>query len=183
MADYPVAGQLPLTIWTGGRYGIAAGARGTQGTSGGFVSVAWGTASLAFYTPMHIPFSYPVKNLFWYNFATLSGTVDAGVYNDDLTRVCSTGAITQAGATALQFNVPVTEVILQPGNYYFALVSSSATATLASMNSGSATHNRELGCFQQASSSPLPASAVITATATARIPLIGITYKTGTPTF
>lgn len=161
----------------------ALGMRGVVASAGNFVSVAWSTANLAFYAPMQIPFNYPVKNMFWYNGATIAGNVDCGVFTHDLTKICSVGSTAQSGATALQFAAPTSEVILTPGNYYFALVSSSTTATFFTNNLGTATRHRYVGEFQQASALPLPAAATIAATATARIPLIGITYKTGTPSF
>lgn len=184
MADYPTAVQPPLTVWTGSRYGIMTnGVSREQGGGALFASTAWGTANLAIFVPIEIPFSYPVKNLFWYNGATVAGNIDCGVYNDDLARVCSCGSVAQAGVTALQFQVPTTEVLLVPGSYYLAVTSSSTTATLHCQTAGTAVTNRELGLFQQLTALPLPAAATIAAAGQARIPLIGITNKTGTPSF
>lgn len=177
-----VSSGLPVTVWTGGLTGSLVGTRSTAGgTTGGFVSTAWATANVAYYLPMWLPFRYPVRNLFVYNFATVNGNVDVGIYNSDLAKLTPAVTTAQAGASGLQFFA--VDVVLDPGQYYFAMSSSSTTATFGSAGLGSATRQRYFGVLQQATAHPLPVTATPAAVSTARFPLIGATYQTGTPNF
>lgn len=182
MGEFPDNPALPLTIWTGdARHGIGAGSRAIMAGSGGFSSVGWTTANQAIYAPIVVPYPYPVRNMFVYNYATVAGNCDVGIYNDDLTLIVSAGSTVQAGASALQFFA--VDLTLNPGCYYLGLSSNSTTATFAAMVSGTATRHRYLGILQQATAFPLPATITPVAIAVARIPAIGLTWVSGTPTF
>jgi len=184
MGDFPTTPQLPLTIWTFSRYSLLIGNRGIEAASGALASTAWGTANLGIFVPFELPMAYPVKNLFWMNGGVQSGNIDVGVYNDDLSRVCSTGSVAAGTIAVLQFAAPTADVVLTPGNYYWGVSMSSTTGTIFCQTTGTAAHNREMGLFQMASAGPpLPAAATITAAGQARVPVLGMTYKTGTPTF
>lgn len=173
---------LPQTIWTGGRFSLCVGSRATAAGSGQFVSTAWGTANLAIAIPVFLPFRYPVRNLFVYNFATVAGNVDAGIYNKDLVLIASAGTTLMAGATGLQFFPK--DITLEPGTYYLAMSSSSTTATFAcNVGLGTATRERYLGMLQMATALPLPATLTAAAVANARVPLIGMSKQSGTPNF
>lgn len=176
MTDFNQPIALPRTIWTGSLDGLGVGTRAPLAGSAQFASVAWGTANLAILVPIFVRFRYPVRNLFVYNFATVAGNVDVGIYTDDLARLFSTGSTAQAGASAMQFFAA--DLILTPGMYYLAMASSSTTATYAAAAVGTATRERYLGLLQQATALPLPASITPAAVANARIPLIGITPMT-----
>jgi hypothetical protein len=184
MGDYPNTTQLPLTIWTFSRYSLLIGNRGIQGASGALASLAWGTANLGIFVPFELPMAYPVKNLFWQNGGVQSGNIDVGVYSDDLTRICSTGSVACGAITTVQFAPPTADVILTPGNYYWGVSMSSTTGTIYCQTTGNVAHCREMGLFQMAAAGPpLPAAATIAAIGSARVPALGMTYKTGTPTF
>jgi hypothetical protein len=135
------------------------------------------------YVPFFIPFRYPVRNLFVYNFATVNGNHDVGIYNDEFKLLTSTGAVAQAGTSTIQFHAK--DIILEPGQYYFALSSSSTTATYATMQSGTITRHRYLGIMQQLTAHPLPASATPTALSAGNVKVtaMGFTFMTGTPSF
>lgn len=179
--DFPNAQGLPITVWTGGPYGVNVGARAIANGSAAFVSTAWATANLAIYVPIFLPFRYPVRNLFCYNFATLGGNVDVRVYNSEYVALTASVATAQAGASGLQFFAA--DVVLAPGQYYLGLSSSSTTATFACAAVGTATRERYMGLTQQATAHPLPSPATPATVANARIPAIGMTYLTGTPAF
>jgi hypothetical protein len=182
VSDFPAQQVLPVTVWTSGRYGVGGSiVREVMAGSAQLTSTAWGTANLAIYSPIWLPFRYPARNFFVYNGATLGGNLDVGIYNQDGTLIWSAGSTAQAGTSALQFFAK--DILLEPGCYFLALSSNSTTATYFCNGSGSATKNRELGVLQQTSAFALPATATFAAAAQARIPLIGFTWQSGTPTF
>ena len=178
MGDWPPDLAVPVTIWTGSIYGLNVGARDAAAGGVGWTSPAWGTANLAQFVPMQLPFRYPVRKMFTFNGSPVGGSVDLGIYSEDLVKVYSSGTVTQAGTNTLQF-VPAAgtiDVILDPGVYYFAMASTSTTGTVGAQALGTATRQRYLGMFEQLTAFPLPAVATPAAVATqARIPLIGIT--------
>jgi hypothetical protein len=179
--DFPNVGSLPVTVWTGGRYGPFVAQREVLVGASQYVSAAWGTANLACYQPIWLPMRYPVKNMFVYNFATVAGNVDIGIYNKEGARLASAGTTAMAGASTMQFFAA--DLILDPGQYYLAFVSSSTTATFACCNPGTATRARYLGLLGQATALPLPANATFAANTINRYPAVGITYLSGTPSF
>lgn len=180
--DFAATMPVPVTVSTVGLYSQGVGVRAVAGGSSGVVSTAWGTANLAIYTPIYIPFRYPVRNLFVFNFATVNGNVDVRIYNKDYVAVTPSVNTAQAGATALQFFA--VDVVLDPGQYYLGISSSSTTATVGTHGSVTATRARYLGLTQQATANPLPATATPAAMATlAKIPCIGMTFLSGTPAF
>lgn len=179
--DFAGSLPVPVTIWTGGLYGLGVGTRGVNAGSGSVVSNAWGTANLALYCPIYIPFRYPVRNLFVYNFATLGGNVDVRIYNKDYVALTASVATAQAGASALQFFAA--DITLDPGQYYLGMSSSSTTATYGAVGSATATRWRYQGITQEATAHPLPNTATPALLATARLPAIGMTFLSGTPAF
>jgi hypothetical protein len=173
--DFSQGGAVPVTVHTGST-------RATSAGSNPFASNAWGTANLAIYCPIILPFRYPVRNLFVYNFATVNGNVDVGIYSEDFVRLTPSVATTQTGASALQFFA--VDILLRPGQYYLAMSSSSTTGTYAIAPIGSATRQRYFGLLQQGTAYPLPAAATPAVKSTnAFIPGIGMTYLSGTPAF
>lgn len=177
MSDFPEQPITPVTVWAGdSRHGIAVGTRAMTAGGAQFASTAWGTANLAIFTPILLPYRYLVRNLFVYNFATVAGNVDIGVYSDDLTAIFTKGSTAMAGASAMQFFS--CDLILDPGCYYIGFVSSSTTATFGAAAIGSATRERYMGLLQQASALPLPSVITPAAVANARIPQVGMTWLT-----
>lgn len=78
--------------------------------------------------PFRLSEPYQLTWIWWINGATINGNVDAGIYDEGLATVLtSTGSTAQSGATALQ--TVASTARLAPGRYYFAISSSSATAT------------------------------------------------------
>lgn len=183
MADWPTQRSLPLTVHTLGMYGVG-GATGRPVSTGmQLVSTAWGTANLAIYVPIWLPFRYPVWNLFVYNFATVAGNLDVGIYNEDGVKYVSSGSTAQAGASGLQFFSITGGIVLDPGQYFLAMSTNSTTATYACAVNGTAPHLRYLGLLQQTTAFALPATATFALMATLRVPLIGLTRVSGTPSF
>src|SRR4051812_6304138 len=112
MSDWPADVAPPLTIWTGSKYSMGTGSRDLTGSTPTWASISWTTANLAQYIPVVLPFRYPVRRFFIYNFANLNGNVEFGIYSEDFAKVASSGNITQANLSNLQF--ATVDVLLDP---------------------------------------------------------------------
>lgn len=102
-----------------------------QGGPAAWVSNAWPAANRGLYIPFDLQVPFIVKQIAWYNAATVAGNVDAGIYDIFGNKIISTGSTAMAGASALQI-VDITDTELNPANYYMAMVSDSGTATFFS---------------------------------------------------
>jgi hypothetical protein len=158
MSDFPQdgGGVLPLHLSSLSQWGIGHEVR----VVGGGVSpgaIVW-TANQAVYMPIAIPWSYPVRRVWWVNGSTVTSTnVDFGIYSLGGKKIFSTGSTTQVGASLPQYVTPATPFVLAAGSYYFAWVCDNTTARgwgLAPASAGSL-----CGCQSQATALPLPASA------------------------
>lgn len=126
------------------------------------VSGAWPAANLALFFPFVLQGPAVCQGFWWMNGGTASGNVDVGIYDYALNKAGSTGATVQAGTNALQAAAPAGGIFQLPaGRYYLAVAASSATATLI-RQAPSQQAMRMLGCFQQATAAPLPASGAVT---------------------
>lgn len=123
------------------------------------------SAARAVYMPLLVASPYVVRRVWWVNGDTVSGgsTIECGVYADAGYKPGAklvSGSATQGSATQVQF-VDVTDTVLPPGLYWLALVSSLATNTtlFGTTISGGYSVWDGPNRFQQASASPLPATA------------------------
>lgn len=128
-----------------------------SGAAGGAWSSPAGTTGLALYFPFQLPAATVATQMWWHNGSSVAGNIDAGIYDAEGTRLVSTGAVAQSGASAVQL-ADITDTALIPGAYYFALSTSSTGQIYAlSLNRGV---SRLAGILQQtASAHPLPATA------------------------
>lgn len=137
-------------------------------------SVVWPTANLAQFIPFSLKYPISVLSLFVLNGATATGNFDIGIYTNDGTRITSLGSTGQSGTNTVQ-NVSITPVTIGPGNFYLALVLSSASGTVFSNTVGSSTFiAQSMGLYSQASALPLPASATFATATLSRIPVFGL---------
>lgn len=134
------------------------------------------TANQAFYVPVEIPWRFPVRRVFWINGSTVSTNADFGIYTLDGARLYSTGSTVQSGASVWQY-VAANDLILDPGAYYFALVSSGTTNAFTGTSTVDVLTGRIQGIRQQASALPLPASATFAQWATTGLPICGISRQ------
>ena len=142
-------------------------------------SGALGLSNNAFYFSFSIPAPITVAKMFIYNGATVAGTIDMGIYTDDYTRIVSSGAITQAGVSALQ-EFDVTDTWLDKGRYYFAFAQSLNTATFFQTAQVGNTENKLFGVMMQSAANPLPAVATPVALTSSiwGIPILGLSTRT-----
>lgn len=143
----------------------------------GLVSVTWVTANMAVFVPFALEVPITAKQMFLLNGATASGNVDVGIYTADGIRLVSIGSTAQAGINDLQaFNI--TDTILGPGRYYFAVAMDGTAGTILGA-SASATLARAMGYQQMATAFPLPATATFaTGSASANLgAVVGLTQR------
>lgn len=135
-------------------------------------SAAYGVANEAVFTPLVLPWPVRVKRLFTINGATANGSLDVGIYSAGGARIISSGSAAQSGTNAPQF-FDVTDFVLGPGSYYFAVVFNSTTATLF-RGSAVVARVRQMGLAKMASAFPLPATATFAVPTVAFTPLMGM---------
>lgn len=141
-------------------------------------SAAWPTANKAFFYPFLVEESgFTIAQLGWVNGTAVSGNVDAGVYDLNGNRKISTGSTAQSGTTAIQL-VDVADTGIDPGIYFIALVLDNTTGTVhRTSNPTNALWHRTMGCFEAATSFPLPSSVSKTAIATNTVPMVFLTRR------
>lgn len=137
-------------------------------------SATWGSANLAKYYPVTIPFAYNVRRVFWVNGSGV-GNRDFGIYTKDGVKIYSTGSTAVSPASGVQYVAVATPFKLLPGDYYFAWVSDTSTNGCWGQ-AAAAEQLRFAGIFQQATALPLPATATFALAATAGINLCGVTW-------
>lgn len=179
--DFPNPAVLPQLLTSYQRYGIGSGARAVTSGTTNVASQAWGTANLCLFVPFRIPFRYPVRKMFWYNFATVAGNVEAAICSDEYVKLWTTGAVAQAGASQIQYAALTSDALLEPGEYRLMMASSSTTATFGTAGGSTAANCRMLGVTQFAAAS-LPVGAITPAATTInRLPFLGLTWRNDTP--
>ena len=176
MTDFPKEGVLPLFVSTFSRWS-GAWDLPRLGSAVNVASLTWPVANSAFYVPVFLPFSYPVRRVFWVNGSSVTSvSMDFGIYTADGTRLYSTGSTAESAINVPQYTTP-TNFLLAPGAYYFALSCTSITANRGGQGSVAATvpRLRLAGLLQQASVATLPATMTGASVANACLPLCGIT--------
>lgn len=174
MSDWPRNPLGPSPIGAFSTYGEGSGVVdflqnfGQQMQSAG----SWPTANLAVFVPVVVGTHITVYQLGWQNAGTLSGNVDAGIYDKSRTKLVSTGSTAQAGANAFQL-VDIADTVLPRGVYYLALAVDNLTAQfMFPGGSFQAGNYRGCGCGEQASAFPLPGTATITGINSNRVPVV-----------
>lgn len=145
-------------------------------------STAWGTTNtLAIGFPLVLPVAYTVASIGWANAATITGTVDAGVYDEAGNRIFSArnkngdANINHAGVSAVQsFAINQT---LSPGRYYMFLTLSGTTATVLAQPTTVA-KGRGVGLVQATVTTAILASTLTFAVFNQTfVPFVGITNR------
>jgi len=134
------------------------------------------SANLAVYMPITLAAPCVIRRIWWANGATAAGNVDCGLYYDSGSRspgakVISSTSTAQSGANAVQF-VDVTDTAIAPGLYWVAITSDSASTTFF-RSALTAAAMDVAQRMQEASASPLPATATPVASTGTNIYLCG----------
>lgn len=96
-------------------------------------STAWPGNNWAIWVPFIVTEPIRIQNMWWWNGASVSGNVDAGIYfangnSQTITKMVTTGTIAQSGTSVIQ-NSATIDITLGPGLFYMALASSTTAAT------------------------------------------------------
>lgn len=147
----------------------------TEGTDYG-VGAGWPAANRAILIPFDISESYTVKKLGWINGATVSGNVDVGIYDTNLTRLVSAGSTAQGSISVVQ-EVDVTDTTLPPGSYYMAMAMDNTTGRVL-RSVANHLDTASVGVAQMAAAFPLPATATLAEPVNDYTPLIAVSSRT-----
>ena len=137
-------------------------------------SITW-VANLAIYTPVEIPYWYPVRRVYWVNGSVVGSSTCFAIYSANGTRIYTTGSVVTAGASAPQYVTP-TEFWLPPGRYYFGVSNSGTTNTMWGSTAINFIGLRLGGLQQEAAALPLPALWTPAACANSLLPMCGVTW-------
>lgn len=176
MADFPGGRTIvpnatiaPYQACTTLNAGIATAGSGT-----------WVTQNLAIYIPFFIEFPVTAVKMTWINGATVNGNIDVGIYDQYGSRLVSKGSTAQSGTSALQ-TADITDTLLNPGNYFMAMCSDSATATVQRWSGMGTAFCQACGVQQQdltGSAPTLPATATFANPANGFVPYLAIDLNT-----
>jgi hypothetical protein len=144
-----------------------------------FQSLAWPTTNLAVFIPFTVGDLVIPQKMTWFNGNTVSGNVDAGLYDANGVRLYSTGSIAASGTNVYQYGSAISGVILVPGKpYYLAMAADNTTYTNRAHNfhtTATAAVRALSGIMQQTSAFALPATATFAAYGSDFIPMVGFT--------
>src|SRR5262245_10538371 len=127
-------------------------------------STAWPLANRAFYYPVRVRETWACSALWWVNGSTASGSVDAGIYDDQGNLLVSAGSKTPTGTLTPQTVAVSPAVVIPAGNVYFALAASSTATTFAGPG-GAISMAPTWGIYTQTSAFALPSTATFASTA------------------
>jgi hypothetical protein len=174
MPDFPVLRNIdPIVLSPAApqSLGYALNAMGL-----GAASVTWPTANKALTVPFSVFSPITIVKMFVINGAAVSGNIDVGIYSKASQKLVSSGSTAQAGTSAIQeFNI--TDTLLMPGMYFFAVALDNTTGTLEMWNPNAAI-GKSLGVFEQSSAFPLPSTLTLVTNTAARIPCVFATQRT-----
>jgi hypothetical protein len=85
------------------------------------------SANYAIFSPVVVPQTVTVYQMAWGN-GVPSGNVDVGIYDIAGNRLVSSGSTAGAGSSTTQA-VDITDTVLNPGIYFFAIACDNTTAT------------------------------------------------------
>lgn len=136
----------------------------------------WTTASLITYVPLIVPADVIFVKAWVLLAVGSAGNYDLGLYHPNGTRLVSIGS-TATTATAGLFEHDITDTPVARGIYYAAMVCDDANCeVVGNLNANAA---QAEGCFNQASTFPLPATATFACSNTTLVvPTMGFSTRT-----
>lgn len=123
-----------------------------------FAGGTWPTANLAILIPFSLPTAGTIQHMAWLNGGAVSGNVDAGIYNEDGTKVVTTGSVAQAGISLIQI-ASVSGTALVAGSYFLVLCVDNTTAQMQRTSLGNGFLQ---SCGVQQASAAVPMGATLT---------------------
>lgn len=178
MSDFPKVLQMPSSVISPWTYeSIAAGLRNGSYSSNSTAQL-WSGANTAVLVPFRVAVPTIIKQLFWVNGATVgTDSRDIGIYTSQGGLITSAGGTLTSGASAPQV-INITDVTLNLGLYYMALVQNGTTDNLLTALPANPI-GKAFGAYYVPTSYPLPSTVTLTlaGAATAILPFIGLTTQ------
>ncbi len=132
------------------------------------------TQNFSYFYPFTLTTGRTYTGVIWMNGATVNGNIIAAVYSLDLTTALATIALTaQSGTTAPQQVAFTTPLALAPGQYWLAVGTDSATATMV-CKVPTASVLRANGCRIWGNVVLTGSAVAATGMSQSRVPLIGL---------
>ena len=156
---------------------VAGGAGGRFVSTTTSASTLWPTANLAIYVPVEIPETTTYVKAWVINGTVAAGNVDIGLYDEGWVLKASTGATLVAGTSAME-EIDLTDFTVTAGRYYLGISCSLNTNTVFAQTAAVAGKLAALGCAQEASAHPLPATATPVLMAQTIYPEFGFARRT-----
>lgn len=143
--------------------------------NGSWGSNLWATANKARYFFISVQETFDIRVFAWLNGGTVNGNVDAGLYDINFNLVVSTGSTAMAGASQVQKVTLGSVTSINPGGYYLAFASSSATNSFFVQNLANLNSAEQYNAFEQLTAFPLPATmAPVSQTANFFLPTVSM---------
>lgn len=139
-------------------------------------STVWPAANRAIFVPFLVFARLTLVKLVVFNGSVASGNVDVGVYDATGNLLVSSGSTAQVGTSAAQV-FDVTDTVLLPGNYYFAVAMNGTTGTTSARTSAVVVQ-QGYGVLSQSAAFPLPSTATFAAAQDAYLPMVALTAQT-----
>lgn len=140
------------------------------------LSATYPAANRALFFPLTIHVPAVAYRMWVWNGSAVSGNFDLGLYQENGTRLVSSGGTAQSGTSSIQV-VDIADTLLPAGTTWVGVVFDNTTATTLRINP-SAVYMAPLGCYQQATAYPLPATATFARMATDFVPMVGVLFRT-----
>lgn len=136
-------------------------------------SAVWPAANRALYIPFIVTEEVTAYQMI-FEVAVQSGNLDVGIYNEQATRLVSSGS-TPVGGAGIQV-VNITDTVLKPGVYFMAMCVDNITASFVRSSISSVVWLNALGVQQQAVGAvTLPDPATFANPASGYVPILAVT--------
>lgn len=123
---------------------------GSTGAAVALINAVDWVANLVCYTPLALPFPYPLQRFWWYNGGTITTTnVDCGIYSVGGVKLASTGSTVMVGGTSIQYAAPTSTMILTAGSYYLAWTCDNTTQRAEAPNPITAVQGGMMGLLEE----------------------------------
>lgn len=168
MPDFPGVGFWPVKDAIGcGTEVLCVGERIVAANAAN-ASVTFPAANRAIFVPFVVGSRFTAMKMVVENTATVSGNIDAGIYDQSGNKIVTMGSTLMAGANGAQV-LDIADTTIPPGRYYMAFACSSATATFSGWAPAVGLCS-SMGVLQMATAFALPATATYAACTSAVIP-------------
>lgn len=162
-----------LGVWLTGL--LASGSNNLQQQA----SAVYPAANRILYMPFGLAMPVTILKLWCYNGAAVSGNLNMGIYDVTGKLIVEIGSTVHSGVNVLQvFDIADTKI--GPGDFYLAIICDNVTSAFFRIAPAQAGFCQAMGMLQEAGSGAvLPATATFASVASAFVPEIGFSTRTG----